>query len=118
MTLLQFIVFILGLGVFIYICYRFVVDLDFPRSFFNLFKQCECPVCHKRYLLPRTARNCCKGTPEYDAWRCEVARKIQRSQSQRPRSYRDMERDCPRCNGQPGNYMCPMCEGRGKTFIK
>lgn len=112
MTLGQVIVFLIALAVLIYFVRKIVVDLGFPRSFIDLFKRYECPVCHKK--LWTSWSKCCEGTPEYEAW----MREVKRHRGSKPRSYHDMERDCPRCHGKPGNYMCPLCEGRGKTFIK
>lgn len=117
MTLLQFVVFILGLGGLVYIGRLFVVDLGFPRSLIEATKPYSCEICKKRYWSSRKAFRCCEETPEWKAWRrAEESRRIRHAKGQH--SYRYMERDCPQCNGQPGNYMCPMCEGRGKTFIK
>lgn len=112
MTLGQIVIFAISLAGIAYFVRKIIVDLGFPRSFIDLFKRYECPVCHKK--LWTTWSKCCEGTPEYEAW----MREVKRRRKSKPRSYHDMERDCPRCHGKPGNYMCPMCEGRGKTFIK
>jgi len=112
MLFFKAIIFIASVVFIIYCCHYIVVELGFPRSLIEAMKRYVCPVCGKRHWTPYGDCSC-KGSPEYYAW----LRKIQQRKQTAPRSYRDRERDCPLCHGEAGNYMCPMCEGRGKTFM-
>ncbi len=112
MTLVQVIVFVIALVILVAIVRYWIVDLGFPGSLINATKPYECEVCHKKYWSSRKAFRCCEGTPEYDAWRREMNRRYHSG----PHS--PTERDCPRCKGKAGNYTCPLCDGRGKTYIQ
>lgn len=108
MTLVQFTIFVASVaGIVAIIHYNWDEIKEWPRNAINTLKPYSCKVCKRKYWSSRTSFNCCKGTPEHDAW----LRSIRHPTPPR-------ERDCPRCHGKPGNYMCPMCEGRGKTFIR
>lgn len=113
MLFLKAVIFIASIAGIIYIGYLFVVDLGFPRSLIEAIKPYQCQICKKKYWSSRKAFRCCEGTPEHAAW---LRREFRRARSG-PRSYRERERDCPLCHGEAGHYMCPMCEGRGKTFM-
>jgi len=122
MTPIQVIIFLASLAGIVFFVRRWVVDLGFPGSLISLLKRYECPVCHKKHWTPYG--KCCQGTPEYEAWHEEAKRKYaallraDKKKSSRSSSIgMSVEHDCPRCHGKPGNYMCPLCEGRGKTFI-
>lgn len=138
MSLGQFVVLVIAVAVIVYEVHYIIVDLEFPFCIIKALKRYRCPICGKR--LWTAWSKCCQDTPEYKAYREQVEKKYQLSQEKqryereyyssivpfeerkKPGStqygrHHSRERDCPRCNGKPGNYMCPMCEGRGKTFM-
>lgn len=129
MTLTQLIIFLVALAILIAIIRYWIVDLGFPgsliRAIVNGLKRGRCPVCHKLYWTPRQALNCCKGTPGYEAWQRDLKRKqeaMRKGEEYSKATGRSpvgmpVEHDCPRCLGKPGIYTCPLCEGRGRTFI-
>lgn len=120
MTLLQIILFLAGLAAMIYFTRFIIVELGFPGSLIEALKPYECEFCKKKYWNSRKAFDCCKGTLGYDlrARRIEAYKKSQGKQGQKRTTVGlTTEHDCPNCNGKPGNYTCPLCEGRGKTFI-
>lgn len=69
-------------------------------------KPFECEVCKRSYWLGRRAFECCQKQLRSNP---SLYRGV--------RTGRPTERNCPRCNGEPGHYACPYCEGRGKTFL-
>lgn len=97
----------------------------------SLFKSC-CLVCGAEYWSPRKARDCCKGTPEYDAYFAALNRRIAAADAEKmrrrgkrvftpystptppPRAGLGMK-PCPNCQGRYGNFMCPLCDGDGRV---
>lgn len=96
---------------------------------FSLFKSC-CPVCEAEYWRPWKARDCCKGTPEYDAWRRMIDKQVAAAEAKKmrrrgkkvftpystptppPRAGLGMK-PCPNCQGERGHVLCRLCDGDG-----
>lgn len=88
------------------------------RSPLDLLKF-ECPVCGALYWRNKKAANCCKGTPEYNAWRRHIDRQVAAAEAKKHGhqgtffSVGQGMKPCPLCSGEPGNVRCPLCDGDG-----
>jgi len=70
-------------------------------------KPFECDVCGRSYWSGRKAFKCCQERLKNDPMLYHSIRSRGRQTSH----------DCPYCHGEPGHFTCPICEGRGTTFI-
>jgi len=94
---------------------------------FYYFFGATCDICGRQYFNSHKAFICCPG-PHNAKWRREHpnekcladirAASHKKSYYKKPPIYPSPQmHDCPRCKGKPGNYLCPICEGMGKTFL-
>ena len=89
------------------------------RSPLDLLKS-ECPICGALYWRGKKAADCCKGTPEHEAF---FRRLRQQNEAADARKHHRPEphvtgvtlMPCPNCHGKWGNFSCPLCDGDGQV---
>ena len=84
-----------------------------------------CPVCGALYWRGSKARDCCKGTPAYNAWKRQIDQRVATAKAAKrgdrvdgmtvpPRAGLGLK-PCPRCKGETGHWNCPLCNGCGQV---